>query len=316
MVETAGMQQRLSIGEFSKLTHLSVKTLRHYHDVGVVVPAEVDPLSGYRRYLTDQVGDAHLVRRLRAIDMPLAEVRIVLEAPHEPARNQAILTYLERMERDLAQAQMAVASLRALLAAPVDPIVVEYRRLGRQRSLTVSALVSAGAVSDWCAATFPLLYAALESHGGIAAGPGGAFYAAEFFETGTGPVIAYVPTTAHLDIGEPDGGDRGDRRGDGGGRGGLGATGDRIGGGIESIDLAPTTLAVALHRGSFDELDRTYGALGSYVAARDLGIPGPIREHYLVTPDDTDDPDELRTEVAWPIRDVPEDPTQPMTANQ
>jgi DNA-binding transcriptional MerR regulator len=41
------MQVRLAIGDFSRMTHLSVKALRHYHDVGLLVPAEVDPASGY-----------------------------------------------------------------------------------------------------------------------------------------------------------------------------------------------------------------------------------------------------------------------------
>ena len=61
----------LSIGEFSKLTHLSVKALRHYHDVGLLVPAAVDRGSRYRRYDAAQARDAQLIRRLRALDMPI-----------------------------------------------------------------------------------------------------------------------------------------------------------------------------------------------------------------------------------------------------
>jgi DNA-binding transcriptional MerR regulator len=40
--------QRLTIGAFSRLTHLSIKTLRYYHEVGLLEPAVVDPDSGYR----------------------------------------------------------------------------------------------------------------------------------------------------------------------------------------------------------------------------------------------------------------------------
>jgi len=42
------------IGEFSKLTHLSVKALRHYHAIGLLEPAAIDTESSYRRYDTDQ----------------------------------------------------------------------------------------------------------------------------------------------------------------------------------------------------------------------------------------------------------------------
>src|SRR5919202_1856622 len=58
------MTTRLGIGDFSRMTYLSVKALRHYHDVGVLEPAEVDPSSGYRFYAPSQVGPAQMIRRL------------------------------------------------------------------------------------------------------------------------------------------------------------------------------------------------------------------------------------------------------------
>jgi hypothetical protein len=46
---------------------------------------------------------------------------------------------------------------------------------------------------------------------------------------------------------------------------------------------------------------QAYGALGTYVAAREIGLDGPIREHYLVSQFDTDDESQLVTEVGWPV---------------
>ena len=45
-----GMSTYLSIGDFSRATHMTVKTLRHYHQIGLLEPADVDPHTGYRRY--------------------------------------------------------------------------------------------------------------------------------------------------------------------------------------------------------------------------------------------------------------------------
>ena len=59
------MGSNLSIGDFSRITHLSVKTLRHYHDVGLVAPAHIDPATGYRYYSHAQIPTAQVVRRLR-----------------------------------------------------------------------------------------------------------------------------------------------------------------------------------------------------------------------------------------------------------
>lgn len=53
MIHNPCMPVLLSIGDFSKMTHLSIKALRHYHDVGLLAPAEVDRTSGYRYYRPD-----------------------------------------------------------------------------------------------------------------------------------------------------------------------------------------------------------------------------------------------------------------------
>lgn len=74
------MRTGLSIGDFSQITHLSVKTLRRYHEAGLLRPAEVDPHTGYRYYATTQVPTAQVIRRFRELGMPVREVREVLSA--------------------------------------------------------------------------------------------------------------------------------------------------------------------------------------------------------------------------------------------
>src|SRR5262245_35688198 len=87
----------LGIGDFSRMTFLSVKTLRHYHDVGLLLPAEIDPGTGYRRYAITQVPAAQVIRRLRELDLSLEEVRVVMEAPDVGARHAAISTHRRRL---------------------------------------------------------------------------------------------------------------------------------------------------------------------------------------------------------------------------
>ena len=106
----------LSIGDFSRATHLTVKTLRHYHDVGLLEPADVDPATGYRRYTTGQIPAAQVIRRFRELGMPLEEIRTVMTAPDLDTRNRHIAAHLDRLEAELGRTQRAVASLRDLLA--------------------------------------------------------------------------------------------------------------------------------------------------------------------------------------------------------
>jgi DNA-binding transcriptional MerR regulator len=269
----SAMQARLAIGDFSRMTHLSVKALRHYHDVGLLTPAEIDPVSGYRFYAPGQLPTAQVIRRFRDLGMPLDEIREVLQAPDVAARNQVIVAHLQRMESQLAATQSVVASLRSLLERPAAPIVVEHRSVGPVRALAIREQVSMPDLDPWLDTAQRELDAALDAAAVTAAGPRGALYPAELFQLGAGEVVAYVPVMDEVP---------------GGGR-------------ARMLEIPPAELAVAVHRGTLADLDLTYGALGTYVAERELGVDGPIREHYLVTASDTEDESRHVTEVCWPV---------------
>ena len=65
------MRVGLSIGDFSRVTHLSVKTLRRYHESGLLDPAEVDSATGYRYYSTAQIPTAQVILHFRELGMPV-----------------------------------------------------------------------------------------------------------------------------------------------------------------------------------------------------------------------------------------------------
>ncbi len=88
------MRSSLSISDFARATHLSVKTLRHYHQIGLLEPADVDPGTGHRRYTTEQIPSAQVIRRFRALDMPLEQIRAVMAAPDLATRNEPIAGHL------------------------------------------------------------------------------------------------------------------------------------------------------------------------------------------------------------------------------
>src|SRR6516164_6521837 len=117
-VDAPPMATSFSIGEFSRATHLTVKTLRHYHEAGLLVPAHVDPHTGYRRYTAEQIALAQIIRRIRGLDVPVSEIHAVLATSDPVARNELIATHLRHLESELSRTQAAVASLRDLLEHP------------------------------------------------------------------------------------------------------------------------------------------------------------------------------------------------------
>jgi len=268
------MSVLLSIGEFSRMTHLSVKALRHYDEVGLLRPAEVDSSSGYRRYATGQVPIAQVVRRFRDLDMPLEEIRNVLNAPDVAARDQAVLAHLQRMQETLERTQATVASLQALLDGSRPTLPVEYRSIPAMHAVAIRATVGWDDTEPWLKEALAELDQTVDSRSSGRTGPDSALYSGEFFEAHVGEVTAFVPV-----------------------RGGIVTTGR-----VELVEIPAADVAVLVHCGPFGDLDQAYGALGTFVAERVVAADGPIREQYLVTEDDTDDPAAYRTEVCWPIR--------------
>jgi DNA-binding transcriptional MerR regulator len=270
---TGDMTIRLSIGDFSRMTYLSVKSLRRYHDMGLLEPAHIDRYTGYRYYEASQVPLGQAIRRFRDLEMPLGQLKDVLHAPDASARNKLIIAHLEHMESALQQTQQTVASLRALLEQPHAPIAVEYRSVAAATAIAISEPVHRADLAAWWSEAFDELHRVLASSSAVRAGSDGALYPDEFFEEERGEIVAFIPVA---DMPAPPGRP-------------------------QLMEIPGAELAITVHTGAISELDQTYGALGTFVAEREIGVRGPIREHYVVSPDEASAGPVHHTEVCWPV---------------
>ena len=277
------MTASLSIGEFSRATYLSVKTLRHYHEVGLLEPAHIDSSSGYRYYRPDQVGTAQIIRRLRDLEMPVERVKGVLDATDLRTREALIAAHLKDMEAQLERTAAAVTALRKLLEGPEGGAAIVYRTVPATRSLAISAVVTLDEVVAWWTGAFDELSDTLAAAGIRPAGSRGALFAQEIFERQRGEVVVFIPVAQPV----------------------LGA------GRAQPVLIPATELAATVHYGEHDNVDRTYGALGRHVAEHALDVRTPVREYYLVGAEHTDNEHDWQTEIAWPIQRTP--PERPPT---
>ncbi|CAM5603375.1 MerR family transcriptional regulator [Streptomyces violaceorubidus] len=135
-----------SIGEMARDSGLGVSALRFYDRVGVLVPAWVDPASGYRWYGPEQLDEARLLSRLRRAGMPLADIRLVLagwSGADADLVRRLLQAHLRRLERGLAEARGEFSTLRALLDHREDPMTTSPRSGTVHLSLPASALAAA-----------------------------------------------------------------------------------------------------------------------------------------------------------------------------
>jgi DNA-binding transcriptional MerR regulator len=267
------MHTELTIGEFSRVSHLSVKTLRHYHDVGLLEPDSVNPANGYRYYSGDQVASAHVIRRLRDLEMPLADVKALLATGDAAARNALIARHLDRLEHDLARTREAVSSLRNLLERPQTPLRVEHRTVAAAPALAIRDTVDREDILTWWRGALGELHAMVDVQQLQPTGPSSGLFAGEIFQHDRGEATVYIPIAGDA----------------------------RPVGRVEPLIVPGAELAVVTHHGSLADIDLTYGALGAYTTRHELSVDAPLRETYLRDAFDTPDEDAWETEIGWPI---------------
>jgi DNA-binding transcriptional MerR regulator/effector-binding domain-containing protein len=270
----------LTIGNFSRATLLTIKTLRHYHDTGLLEAAEVDPQSGYRRYLTSQIPQAQLIKRFRELQMPLNEIRQLLASPERSTRNAIMAAHLRRLEDDLERTRAAVSELRGLLGPPAGPATISHRHIASMLGAAIGERVDAKHAVAWLSGALAELHLTLATQSRRAVAPPGGLFSDEIFAKGRGAATIYIPCDGPIEsIGR-----------------------------VRPYHSPEVEVATIVHSGSHRNIDLAYGALATHVARYELAADGPLREHYLVGPLNTSDENAWRTEIGWPIVKVAERP--------
>jgi len=267
----------LKIGDFSRLGQVSVDTLRHYDMLGLLKPAEVDPLTGYRYYAHHQLGRLHRILALKDIGLSLEQIAPMLEEDvsieqlkgmlklkrveieeqigtenERLMRVEARLKQIE-MEVNLPNHEMIIKEVRPQLVASIRRVVPTHHQVIRLYE-ELMAYLSPHNPMQWRALTIWHDDGYREHD-----------VDAEAIITLKAP----VPETAAVKIYELPGG----------------------------------VMASTIHNGAYNRLYQAYNAINGWVAANQYCTNGPARElyHYAQEPLRPDD-ETYVTEIQMPIQ--------------
>ncbi len=264
----------ISIGEFARISRLTVKALRHYDELGIMKPY-IDPESGYRYYTTAQLRDARLIALLRSLEVPLPEVRILVHLRDPEQLRQALREHRAGIEEKIAGYGSILSRLDSLIEGEEEIMAeeVEIKEVASQPVLSIRTRIPLTEISEFLGGAFGEMFPYLFQMGARPAGPPlTIYYDPEFSEEGMDMEVC-VPVDRVL---EPAGR-------------------------IESRMLEGGRMASIMHAGPYDEVGRAYEALGAYLKEKGLEGAGAPREVYIVGPETGRDPAEYRTEVMWPV---------------
>lgn len=268
----------MQIGRFSSTTRLSVKALRLYDAIGLLVPEHVDDSNGYRYYGPAQVARAEAIRVLRSVDMPLEEIGRVLDSRPE-IRDEIMSNHLQRLESQLAAKQEMLSAFGDLAEGrePLMPYEVVEKSVGDQKVAAVESEVDSSTVGAAVAAGFGTIVRSLQVAGVAPTGAPFLIMHDVIDQETSGNIEICVPVSGEF-------------------------AGDEV---VQAKVVAGGLVAATVHQGAYQEVPPAYHAISAWMSANEWEPSGPPREIYLNDP--TEVPTgELLTEVDWPMRRVAE----------
>ena len=270
----------LKIGEFSKLSRVSVRMLRHYDQKGLLTPSEIDQMTGYRYYSENQLSQVFRITALKDLGFSLAAIREILTIYED---REALDAYLKVREAELtALWEDTTQKLRLLETA--------RKRLRKDDNMKYNVTVKT--LPERYAACVRMTIPSYEAEGILWKTlcdetdhmhliPDDPCYCSVLFHDNEykeanvdveaqKTVKGSYPDTAH----------------------------------VKFRTLPAVTVASCTFRGPYEKIGEVYAAIAAWIADNGYECDGPMFNIYHVSPHETQNPDEFVTEVCFPVREA------------
>lgn len=268
----------MKIGEFSKLSRVSIRMLRHYDEIGLLIPAAVDALSGYRYYRADQLRTAARITALKDMGFSLSAIGEILKIYND---REQLDRYLRVREEEL-QLQAAEVNHRLQL------LYVARERLKEEEPMTYNVTVKT--LPERYVASVRMQIPCYDQEGmvwdvlvketaDLHLVPTEPCYCSVTFHDGEykeadveveaqKTVKGRYPDTEH----------------------------------VVFKTVPPVTYASAIYKGAYDGINEAIAAVAAWVEANGYEYAGPMFNIYHVSPAETGDSGSFVTEVCYPVR--------------
>jgi DNA-binding transcriptional MerR regulator len=264
-----------TIGEFSKITGLSVKTLRFYHEEGLLVPTSVDDATGYRYYDGSLVEAARTIAFLKSLDFTLAEIREILGREQDEA---ALVAALQRQRKVIDE---RIGRLKAA-ARSLDQFL-QSQREGKM-------LATKSEFECEIKELLPLKIAAIRMHAPYSAcGQVFSKIGKALWNQICGPALLLCYDHGYEEVANYEAC--------------MPVKGGQSKGEIEVRELPAAHCVSLLHKGPYDQLGRSYEKALAFAKGQGLVLVSPCREVYIKGPGMflKGNPKKYLTEIQLPV---------------
>ncbi len=265
----------LKIGDFSKLSRVSIRMLRHYDDMGLLKPAETDAFTGYRYYREEQLVTVGRITALKDMGFSLADIVRIL----------GIYDDREKLDAFLAARQKELADQAKETEYKLMLLDTARKRLGKEQTMGFDVTVKT--IPERYAATVHMIIPKYEDEGAawnmmaeceeplIPADPCYAiaeFLDPEYKEENVEIVVSMAVKGQYRDTEH-----------------------------VKFKTLPAVRVASCVVRGSYDQMGEAYATVAAWIRDNGYRISGSMFNIYHVGPAQTRNPDEFVTEVCFGI---------------
>ena len=265
----------LKIGEFSKLSRISIRMLRHYDDIGLLKPAEIDDLTGYRYYREEQLFIIGRITSLKDMGFALADIIKILDNYDDK----------EKMDAFLSERQKELSKLSKETEYKLMLLETARKRLRKEQKMSFDVTVKT--IPERYAATVHMVVPHYEDEGMawnmmgeckeplIPADPCYAiaeFLDDEFKEENVEIVVSMAVKGKYQDTEH-----------------------------VKFKTLPAVKVASCIIKGNYDQMGEAYATVASWIKANGHKMNGPMFNIYHVGPAQTKNPEEYVTEACFPI---------------
>ena len=270
----------LTIGEFSNICKVSTKTLRYYAEIGLLLPNEVNPETGYRYYSIDQLETMLLINRLKSYQFSLEEIGEILRSEEEQEaklyialsrKAKEIGNQSRKLNETLEQLSSDISNLKAgkSMMSYLETIDVQLTEVQLMYLLSIRKMVNEQEFSEASGSCYHQLFRKIEADRlTVSAPPMVLFHSAEYSPFGLDTEFA-IPVKEY-------------------------ATGTR--------DFCPGLCLKTVLHGSYSNLPSVYTKQREWAEKEGYESSNALYEVYVTDPSQVSNESELITEVYYPVK--------------
>jgi DNA-binding transcriptional MerR regulator len=263
------------IGNFSRLSQVTVKALRHYDEIGLFKPARVDPFSGYRYYSTNQLPHLNRILALKDLGLSLEQIKDLMaeDVPLDQLRGMLRMKQTELqglIDDEQERLDRVAARLRQIEREGTMPeYEVVKKKIKKMKAATLRGILPA---YSHVPEQIGKVFAYIGQNRGFPVGPPMSLYHDHEYREQDVDVETVVPVKGPIKDGEE----------------------------IVIRELPAIEAAVLIHEGDVADISQAYEAAGHWIEANGYQIAGPVRERYL-SEGPPDDSSQMVIEIQLPI---------------